>query len=109
MQTMDEWDPPSYSKNTKHEYALHTDSSVKKIFFKFSMGEFGSVTNKQSCSSDKPLGYYCALWSSQWAWQMGTLADFCSSKYDLSFLQSNSLQYLLKFTPMKTCSSLTTT
>lgn len=59
---MDEWNLPVIQKRRKHERALHTDSSVKKVFFKFRSGEFGSATNKLSCSSDKPLGYYCALW-----------------------------------------------
>ena len=57
--------------------------------------------------SHKPLGYYRAVWWSQWARQMGTLTDFCSGRYDPSFIQSNSLSYLLKFSPMKTCSCLT--
>lgn len=61
MQAMDEWDLPVIQKKRKHEYALPTGSPVRKIFFKCSSGDFGSVTNKLSCSSDKPLGYYCAL------------------------------------------------
>lgn len=44
MQAMDEWHLPVIQKKRKQEYALHTDSSVKKILFKFSSGEFGSVT-----------------------------------------------------------------
>lgn len=62
MPAMDEWNLPVIQKRRKHERALHTDSSVKKVFFKFRSGDFGSATNKLSCSSDKPLGYYCALW-----------------------------------------------
>lgn len=38
MQAVDECHLPVIQKKRKHEYALHTDSSIKKTFFKFSSG-----------------------------------------------------------------------
>lgn len=91
MQAMHEWDLPVIEKKRKHEYAPHTDSSVRKIFFRFSSGEFGSVTNKPSCSSEKPLGITVLhdhpSGPDRWApWLISAVADMTSVLYSPAVL-----------------------
>lgn len=83
---MDEWDLPVIQKKRKYECDLHTDSSVKKIFFKFSRGEFGSVTNTENCSSIS-LWVITVLYGhpsgpDRWApWLIPAVADMTSVLY----------------------------
>lgn len=94
MQAVDEWHLPVIQKKRKQEYALHTDSSVKKILFKFSSGEFGSVTTNWAAAQISlwvvPVLYGHPSGPDRWApWLISAVADMTSVLYSPTVFNSS--------------------